>query len=129
MSPLAQAFLPPDEKGKKARLEEEREENLHGERMADDVAGETRESCPIRAELELHGKPGHDSHREVEPEDPDPEARGVIPFRAARTESKRLHDHDEKRQPHRQDRKEIVIDDREGELEAVEEERIAHAAV
>ena len=129
MSTPSQAFLPPDEKGKEARLEEEREEPLHGQRVTDDVAGEAGEPRPVRAELELHGDSGHDSHREVEPEDPDPEARGVIPPLATRTETERLHDDDEERESHRQNRKEIVIDDREGELEAVKEERIAHAAV
>ena len=107
-------------------LEEEREEPLHRERVADHVARVAREARPVRPELELHRDAGHDADREVDPEDADPEAGGVVPALAARAQGERLHDDDQEREAHREDREQVVEQDREGELEPVEEERIAH---
>ena len=70
--------LAPDQQGEEARLEEEGEDPLHRQRLPDDVAGAAREGRPVGAELELHRDAGDHAHREVQAEDADPEARGVV---------------------------------------------------
>ena len=77
----AQPMLAEDEQAEEARLEEEREQSFHRERLADDAAGVSRERRPVGAELELHRHAGDDADGEVDAEDPDPESRGVVPAR------------------------------------------------
>jgi tetratricopeptide (TPR) repeat protein len=56
----------------------------------------------------------------------DTESRRVISGLPARAQVERLHDDDQQGQAYGQDRKEVVVDDREGELEAMQEKRIVH---
>src|SRR6478736_5529802 len=114
------------EQAQKARLEKEREEPFHGQRLANHAARVLRERRPVRAELEFHGDAGHDTHGEIDAEDPDPEARGVVPSRVAAPEARGFHHDDKQRQPHRQLREQVVVDDGEGELQPMPDERVAH---
>src|SRR5262249_11309206 len=69
------------------------------------------------------------AHRERDAEDADPEPGRIVPALAAAREAEALHDRDEEREAHRQDRKEIVVDDGERELQAVQEQGIAQASL
>src|SRR5262252_5055120 len=126
MAKTSEAPLAVHEQAEKRRFEEEGEHSFHGECLADDTAGHFREPRPVGAELELHRYARSNADREVEAEDPDPEARGIIPLRSAGGEADRLEDHDEQRQPHRELWEEIVIDDGERKLEAMPQEWIGH---
>src|SRR5205823_7801978 len=85
----------------------------------DDATGRAREARPIGPELELERDARHDAHGEVDREDAPPEARGAVVVRLAAPERRRLEDHDEEREPHRQRREEVVVGGREGEVDAV----------
>src|SRR5262249_10640636 len=88
--------------------------------------GVAREPAPVGPELKLHRDAGDDADREVEAEQPRPEPRGVGMRRVAAAERSPLEIDDEPRQAHRQLREEIVIRDREAELQAVPEGGVAH---
>src|ERR1035441_6633201 len=105
---------------------EEGEDALHRQGVPDDVAGVAGEARPVRPELELHRDARHDADCEVDAEDPDPEARGLVPALPAASQAPRLHHDDQKRLPHRQDGEEIVVDQGEGELETVEKKGVTH---
>jgi hypothetical protein len=122
--PTRQPPLAPDEDEQEAGFEEEREEPLHRQRLPDHAARVAAEPGPVGAELELHGNAGDHPHREVDAEDPDPEARGVVPTLPARPQAARLHEDDQEGQPHGELREQVVIDDRERKLEAVKNEVI-----
>jgi hypothetical protein len=94
--------------------------------VADDVARIAGKPRPVGPELELHRDAGHHADREVDAEDPDPESRRFVPPLAAPAQAEGLHHDDEKGQAHRQDREEVVVDDGERELEAVQDDRVAH---
>jgi hypothetical protein len=126
---LAEPPLAAHQHGEKAGLEEEREDALHRQRLADDSAGLRCEPRPVGAELELHRDAGHDSHRERQAEDPDPDARRVVPRRPAGSERHRLENDDEERQPHGELGEEVVEGERETELESMPEQGIGHRAV
>src|SRR5262249_36063859 len=112
-----------------ARLEKECEEPFHRERVADHAAGVSRKRSPVRAELELHRDAGHDADREVDAENPNPEPRRIVPARVAGSQAGRLENDDEQREAHRQLRKEIVVDDREGELQTMPERGVGHSSL
>ena len=122
-----EAPLPEHQQPEEARLQEEREQAFHRERVSDDASGVSREVRPVGAELELHRDAGDDADGEVDAEDADPEARGPIPPAVAGAEAESLHQDDEQGQAHRQLRKQVVEDDGEGELQPVPEERVGHA--
>ncbi len=126
VSPPPQPLLSEDQQREKGRLQEEGEESLHRQRVANDVPGVAREARPVGPELELHRDSGDDAEGEIEAEDPDPEPGGVVPALSPATQAEGLHHDDEKGQAHGQDGEQVVVDDRECELEAVPEESLAH---
>ena len=126
MTPAAEPAFAEDQEPEKRRLEEEREQAFHGERLTDDASRVARECRPVRPELELHRHTGHHAYREVETEDSDPETGGVVPPRISSPETSGLEHDDEQRQAHRELWEEIVVDDREGKLEPMPEQRIGH---
>jgi hypothetical protein len=69
--------LSPYQRAHHRALQEKSEHPLHGQCLADHPAREVREFSPVGAELKLHRQPGDDAHREVEPENLGPEARGL----------------------------------------------------
>ena len=83
-----------------------------------------RERGPVRPELEFHRDAGHDADGEVDTENAYPEPRGIVPLRLAGAQADALEHDDEQRQPHRQLGEEIVIGDRERELQPVPDQRI-----
>ena len=78
MPARTEPLLAEHEQAEKRRFEEEREQPFHRERLADDAAGVAREGRPVGAELELHRHAGDDADGEVDAEDADPEARGLV---------------------------------------------------
>src|SRR5581483_5398636 len=119
VAPGAEPPLAEEEEAEEPGLEKEREDALHRERLPDHAPRRAREARPVRPELKLHRDAGDDSHREVDREDPAPEARGRIVPRLAGAQRRRLEEHDEEREPHRELREEVVKGDGEGEVEAV----------
>src|SRR6185369_13718323 len=71
-------------------------------------------------ELKLHGDAGDYAKEKCNAEDLAPESRSFIPAFVFLPDRKRFEDHDHNGQTHRQLRKEIVIGERECELNAVE---------
>src|SRR6476660_5982454 len=126
MRPPSDALLPEHQETEKAGLQEERKQPFHRQRLTNHPAGILRERCPVRAELELHRDAGHHTDSEVDAEDSNPESGGIIPPLVAGPQTEALQDNDEQRQPHRQLRKQVVIDDRERELQPVPKKGIAH---
>ena len=109
------------EEAEKRRLEEEAEDALHGQRLADDSAGKPREARPVGAELELHGNAGDHAHDEVDAEDAAPEARRSVPNFVARAQRHRFEHDDKQSQAHGELRKQIVEGDGEGKMQPVDD--------
>src|SRR5262249_19217644 len=124
---LSQPALSENQQRQESRLQQESQDDLYCEGVGDDVDGEARKLRPVRAEMEFHRNPRNHADGEVDPEDADPEPRGVVPALPPGPEPQGFHHHDQQGQPHRQDREEVVVDDGERELEAMEKERIAQA--
>ena len=80
MHRLGNALLAIEKKAEECRLEEEAEDAFHCQRLADHAAGDVGKSCPVGAELELHGNAGDHAEDEVDGEDPSPEAGGLVPL-------------------------------------------------
>src|SRR5262249_9010383 len=123
----AEPSLAEHQEGEEARFQEEREQPLHRQGLTDDPSGVPGEARPVRAELELHGDTRDDAHGEVDAEDADPEPGRVVPPFVAAAEADGLHHDDEQSQAHRQLGEVVVVDDREGELQPVPEERVGHS--
>src|SRR5207245_8347237 len=85
------------------------------------------EPGPVRAELKLHGNARADADCEIDSKDPDPEAGSIVPALPVWPEAPRLHEDDQEGQVHGELGEQIVIDDGERELEAVNE-KITHLA-
>ena len=128
VAPRAEALLAEQQGAEKRRLQEEREDTLHRQRLSDDAAGGAREARPVRAELKLHRDAGHDAHGEVDGEDTRPEARRPVVVLAPPAQRLRLQDQDEQRQPHGELREEIVVGDGEREVQAIDPEGGVHTA-
>src|SRR5215469_636759 len=111
-----ESFLAPDQGADKSALEKESEHALHGERLSDHAACVFRKVRPVRSELELHRNSGDDADREIESEDLGPKPNRLIVFLVAGPERAPVPVNDEPRQPHRELRKQIMIDQREREL-------------
>ena len=111
-----QSLFAPDERADEGTFQKEREHALHRQRLSDDAAGVFGEARPVRPELKLHRNAGHDPDGEIEPEDLGPESRGLVVFLITRPQGAPLPINQEPRQAHGELRKEIMVDDREGEL-------------
>src|SRR5437588_2524012 len=116
MSARSQSFLAPDQRPNERALEKEREHSFHRQRLSDDATSVFGKVRPVRSELKLHRNAGHDADREIQSENLGPKANGLVVFIIAGAERAPFPVNDEPRQPHRELRKEIVIDDREPEL-------------
>src|SRR5437667_111926 len=68
-SALRQALLAEDEQADERRLQEEREDALERERLADDPSRGVREARPSLADQELERDPRRDTEDEVDGED------------------------------------------------------------
>ena len=124
---FAQALLAIKEKPEECRLQKEREAAFHGQRLPDHPAGEAREVRPVGAELKFHRNASHHADDEIDAEDFCPEAGGLIVALVARLERDGFQDHDQRRQSHGQLREQVVIRDRKGKLQAVDQECAIHA--
>ena len=128
VAPRAESLLAEQQGAEKRRLQKEREDALHRQRLSDDAAGGARETRPVRAELKLHRDAGHHAHGEVDGEDTCPEARRPVVVLAPPAQRLRLQDQDEQRQPHGELREEIVVGDGEREVQAIDPEGGVHTA-
>src|SRR6516164_6421274 len=124
MIPRAQPLLAPDKRSDKRTFQKEREHAFHRERLSNHAARISREARPVRPELKLHGDTSHNAHGEVEAENFGPKPNGLIILFITRSESAPFPIDQEPRQSHGELRKEVVIGEREGELEPAPESRI-----
>src|SRR6267143_5984376 len=85
-----------------------------------------REPGPIGAELELHGNSGYDPEKKVDCKYLSPETRGLVVSLIPFPECERLEDDDERGQPHRQLRKEVVIGNRKRKVQTMNYECAVH---
>ena len=114
-------FFAPDHGADQSAFEKESEHSLHGEGLADDVAGEPGEGRPVGSELEFHGDPGNDADGEIDPKDVSPEACGISEKLIASAQMTPFEINDDPGQTHRELWEEIVVSNGEGELEAAPE--------
>ena len=119
-----EALLPEEEDAQEAGLEEEGEHAFHGEGLADHAAGGFGEARPVGAELELHGDAGDHAHGEIDGEDFGPEAGGAVVVLVAGAQRHGLEDQDQQRQSHGELREEVVKRHGEGEVQAVNSQRV-----
>jgi hypothetical protein len=106
-----------DERG----LSEEREQPLHGQRGAEDVAHEDRVVRPVHAELELLHDAGDDAHGEVDQEQRAEETRELLPDLVPAPVGQDLHHRHQQGQADRERDEQEVIGDRDAELLAVQQ--------
>ena len=113
---LRQAVPAEDPQAKERRLEEERDERLHRERRAEDVADVARVFGPVHAELELLHDAGRDAEREVDEQQLAVELRESQPLLLAGSHPRGLHDRDQDRQAEGERDENEVVDGRDAEL-------------
>src|SRR6266478_3148070 len=116
MSAGAESFLTPDQRTNERALQEEREHAFHRQRLSDDATGVFGKVRPVRSELEFHWDAGDDADREIQSENLGPKSDGLVVFIIAGAERAPFPVNDEPRQPHRELREQVVINDREPEL-------------
>src|SRR5882724_5020675 len=116
MPARSESFLTPDQRTNERALQEEREHPFHRQRLSDHAAGVLRKVCPIRSELKLHRNAGDDSDGKIKSENFRPKPNRLIVFFVPSSKGAPFPVNDEPRQPHRELRKEVVINDREPEL-------------
>src|SRR6266404_7004044 len=121
----AEPFLAPDQRTDKRALQKEREHPFHRERLSDYAAGVLGKVRPIGSELEFHRNTGDDADGKVQSEDLRPKPNSLVVFLVTTSERAPFPVNDEPRQPHGELRKEVVINDREPELQPVPKPRIA----
>ncbi len=124
-----QSSFAPDQRADKGAFQKEREHALHRQRLSDDPAGVSGKARPVRSELKLHRNARHHSDGEIEPENLGPESRGLVVFLITRPQGTPLPVDQEPRQTHGELRKEIMVRDREGELNSAPEGRIGEDRV
>src|SRR6266849_11174641 len=129
MVPWPEALLAPDERADERTLQKEGEHAFHCERLSDHTAGVPREVCPVGTELELHCNIGDDTHGEIEPEQLAPEPDGVIVLFVTRPQRTPFPVDQEPRQSHGELREEMVIGQREPELQPAPEGGIGEIRV
>ena len=120
----SQSFLAPDQRADKRALQEEREHPFHRQRLSDDTAGVFGKVRPVRSELELHRNAGDDADREVESENLRPKPDSLVVFLVTTSERAPFPVNQKQREPHGELWKQVVINDREPELQPVPKARI-----
>ena len=119
MHGLRQPLLAVEKQPQESRFQEEAEDSLHGQRLADHAAREPRKARPVGAELELHGDAGDHAENEIDGEDAAPEACGAVPVVVAGAQRHGLKRHNQQAQPHGELRKKVVKGDGEGKMKAM----------
>src|SRR6266704_5120472 len=122
----AQFFLSEQKQSEKTRLQKERKDSFHGQRLADDSACSFRELRPVRHKLKLHRDSGNHTESKIDSENSRPKACGTIVMFVPRTQRFRFQVHQQQRKPHRQLRKDVVKRDGERELESVHLQCLFH---
>src|SRR5207302_6408086 len=124
MSARSEPFLTPDQRTNERALEKECEHPFHRQCLSNYSAGILRKVCPVRSELKLHRNAGDDTDREIQSENPGPKPNSLVVFIIAGAERAPFPVNQKPRQPHGELRKEVVINDREPELQPVPKARI-----
>ena len=122
----AETLLAVQEQAQERRFQEEGEHALHGQGLSDHPAREAGEMRPVRAELELHRDARHYPEHKIDAEDLGPEASSLVVNLIVPAQGQGLQYHDQWRQPHGQLRKQVVKSNREGEVQAVNQESAIH---
>src|SRR5262249_4312439 len=92
----------------------------------DDAAGELRKARPVGAELEFHGYAGNYTGDEIDTEDFGPKACSFVVHRLVGPQRKRFQHHNQGGEPHGELGKDVVVNDGEGEMDAVNKKSIIH---
>src|SRR6266581_5443651 len=116
MATRSEPFLAPDQRTNERALQEEREHAFHRQRLSDHAAGVFGKIRPVRSELELHRNAGDDADREIESEDLGPKPDSLIVFFVTGPERAPFPVNQEPREPHRELREQVMVNDRESEL-------------
>ncbi len=118
MKPRTQPLFAPDQRANEGALQEEGKHSFHRQRLSDHSTGILREAGPVRSELKLHRNAGDDPDGEIETKDFGPEPGSLVVILIPRSQCAPFPIHQKPGQPHRELRKEIVISDREAELQS-----------
>jgi len=129
MCARSESFLTPDQCADERTLQEEREHSFHRQRLSDHAAGILRKIRPVRSKLEFHRNAGHDSDREIQSENLGPKPNRLIVFFVTGPQGAPFPVNQKPRQPHGELRKQVVINDREPELQPVPKARIVEDRV
>src|SRR6266481_6360605 len=122
--PRTESLLAPDKHADERTFQEESEHAFHCQRLSDHAAGIAGKVRPVRSELKLHGNSGDDSHGKIESENLGPKPNGLVVLFIIRLQGTPFPIHQKPRQSHSELRKEVVIGQREGELQAAPKRRI-----
>src|SRR3954452_11485685 len=117
MSAWPEPFLSPDQCADERALQEERKHSFHRQRLANHAAGILRKIRPIRSELEFHRNAGDDPDGKIESEYLRPKPNRLVVFLVTTSERAPFPVNQKQREPHGELRKQVVINDREPELQ------------
>ena len=129
VSARSEPFLTPDQRTDKRALEEEREHSFHRQRLSDYPAGVFGKVRPIRSELKFHRNASDNADGKIESENLRPEPNGLVVFFVPSSKGAPFPVNQEQRQPHCELREQVVINDREPELQPVPKARIVEDRV
>ena len=73
-----QALFSREEQAEECRLQKERKNAFHGQRLADDASGHARKLGPVGSELKFHRNSCNYAHDEIDPENARPKTGGLI---------------------------------------------------
>src|SRR6266498_4762428 len=123
------ALFTEEKQTQEGRLEKESEDTFHCQGGSNDAAGVLRKLGPIGPKLELHGNSGDNPEEKVYGKDFRPEPCGSIIRFVLFPKCQRLENDDQRCKSHRQLRKEIVIGDGEGKVQAMYDQCFIHYAL
>src|SRR3984957_293174 len=126
MSPRAEALLPIKKQAQKRRFEKERKYAFHGQGLSDHPSSKAGEVRPVGAKLKFQWNTGHHSQQKVNAENFRPETRRLMVSLIVAPKAKGLQNQDQRRQPHRELRKEIVECNGECEVDAMNQKSTIH---
>jgi len=112
----------------KRRFEKERKNSFHCKRCCDHTARVLGKAGPIGAELKFHRYTSNDTEEKIHREYFRPKlCRSVVAFITG-AERERFENDDERREPHRQLWKNIMVGDGEREVETMKRKRAIHVS-
>ena len=115
----AQSFLTPDQRTDKRAFQKKREHALHRERLANHATGIARKGGPIGSELKFHRNAGNNTDGKVDTEDFCPEPGCLVVLLFSGSIGLPFPINQKPRQPHRELRKQVMVNQRKTEVESV----------